>query len=139
MGLVDELTEDPVEAEDLGATPFPRAIRERIITSICEAVPTEMIYVFGSRARGDMRPDSDVDIYVITTDEEPERRAYAVRVRLSLLWLSCDKDVATAPLAAHSRALHGEGHRFLREEVIDKGFLLFSRMTGASDATTVPT
>ena len=39
-----------------------------IVGSIVSTVPTDAIYVFGSYARGEQTPDSDVDLYVVTKD-----------------------------------------------------------------------
>ncbi len=35
-----------------------------VVQAIREAIPVERIYLFGSRARGDARPDSDYDLLV---------------------------------------------------------------------------
>lgn len=137
MKLSDALYRDPVGAEEIGCAPFPDAIRERLVSSICGAVPTEMIYIFGSRARGEQHEDSDVDIYVITSDESPDGRAYAAKVRLSLLWLDCGKDVGTVSLASYLDASRGVSHRFLRKEVIERGHLLYRRAAAAGDPTAV--
>jgi predicted nucleotidyltransferase len=50
-----------------------------IIEQLVTAFHPERVYAFGSRARGDARPDSDVDLMVVVTDsDEPAyRRAQA--------------------------------------------------------------
>ncbi len=40
--------------------------------------------LFGSRARGEARPDSDLDLLVIEPDEVPKRRAETARLRREL-------------------------------------------------------
>lgn len=76
---------------------LPDDVRDHIVTSITSSVPTAAIYVFGSRARGDNRPDSDVDLYVISADARQRPLRYASDARASLLWLTpdtfCGKDV----------------------------------------------
>ncbi|MGL4944091.1 MAG: nucleotidyltransferase domain-containing protein [Thermoguttaceae bacterium] len=52
-----------------------------ITDAILAVVPAEKIYLFGSHARGDQRPDSDYDIYIVLPDEgypqiETIQRAY---------------------------------------------------------------
>ena len=36
--------------------------------------PGSQVWLFGSRARGDARPDSDWDLLVVTSDETPEEQ-----------------------------------------------------------------
>ena len=43
----------------------PDPIAETVIFRISEAVHPEKIILFGSRARGDIRPDSDIDLLII--------------------------------------------------------------------------
>lgn len=38
------------------------AIKQKIIDLICVLIPTAKIYLYGSRARGTNRPNSDIDI-----------------------------------------------------------------------------
>ena len=42
-------------------------LRQMVETIVREAAP-EVIILFGSRARGDARPDSDVDLLVVETE-----------------------------------------------------------------------
>lgn len=55
-----------------------------IVEEIVHEVSPERIYVFGSRARGDARPDSDLDLLVVEQGEfGPERSR---RHEMSRLW-----------------------------------------------------
>jgi len=58
-----------------------------IVDSIVSTVPTDAIYVFGSYARGEQTPDSDVDLYVVTKDAAKRPLAYGALVRKALLWM----------------------------------------------------
>lgn len=49
---------------------FTPAIIQKISASIHSLVPEAKAILFGSRARGDARPDSDVDILVILPDNK---------------------------------------------------------------------
>ena len=44
-------------------------LTDRIVTALRRAVPVEEIWLFGSCARGDARPDSDVDLLVVLADK----------------------------------------------------------------------
>lgn len=49
---------------------------EEIVRKIAEAFRPRRIVMFGSRARGDTRPDSDLDLTVeMETDDPPAQRA----------------------------------------------------------------
>lgn len=63
-------------------------IRERIVADFDPL----RILVFGSRARGDARPDSDVDLLVVFS-EVSDKRAAAVGIRAALRDLPIGKDV----------------------------------------------
>ena len=60
------------------------ALLDRMIRTIVEEVDPEQVILFGSRARGDAGPESDVDLLII--ESEPfgnGRSARAESVRLS--------------------------------------------------------
>jgi predicted nucleotidyltransferase len=46
-------------------------ILDRMIARIVETMNPEAIYLFGSRAPGDARPNSDYDHLVIVSDDAP--------------------------------------------------------------------
>src|ERR1044072_9541241 len=48
---------------------------------LATAAPGAKVILFGSRARGKARPDSDLDLLVIEPDEVAERRAETARLR----------------------------------------------------------
>ena len=69
---------------------------QEITRRVVEAVQPRRLILFGSRARGDARPDSDVDLLVVWKDESPPRaRALAVRQALRGLKASFDIAVVT--------------------------------------------
>ena len=65
----------------------------RIVESLLAALPVESIYLFGSYAKGLQSPESDVDIYVVTSDDETSRFELMGRAGASLLWMDVPKDV----------------------------------------------
>ncbi|HTV56789.1 MAG TPA: nucleotidyltransferase domain-containing protein [Terriglobia bacterium] len=65
-----------------------------IVRRIVEAAQPEKIIVFGSRARGDARPDSDLDLLVIKESGEPGYLRDAALYR-ALAGLNAPVDVIT--------------------------------------------
>jgi len=71
-----------------------------IARRLVEAYQPERIYLFGSRARGEVGPDSDYDLLVVVPDDAPperrrSRRAYQVLWGLKtatdvLVWTKTD-------------------------------------------------
>ena len=53
------------------------ALTEEIVRRIVLTIRPEKIILFGSRARGDARPDSDIDLLVIAHSREPRHRRSA--------------------------------------------------------------
>ncbi len=68
-------------------TEVDETLLRRMVAAIVDAADPEQVILFGSRARGDARPDSDVDLVVI--EAEPfgphrDRRAEIVRLMRAL-------------------------------------------------------
>lgn len=65
----------------------------------------EEIILFGSVARGDDRPDSDIDILVITSDEDFRLREYLTGLAFDLLMQTGErlpvKVISRADVATH--------------------------------------
>lgn len=72
---------------------LPKDYLSRIVDSIKATVPTEAVYVFGSYARGEETRESDLDLYVVTSDDAESRFVRAGRVARALLWMGMPKDV----------------------------------------------
>ena len=64
-------------------TSVTEATLERMVWAIVEEVDPEQIILFGSRARGDQRKDSDIDLIVVEAEPfGPERSRHQELVRL---------------------------------------------------------
>ena len=67
---------------------------DEITRRIVERFRPQRVVLFGSRARGDERPDSDYDLLIIAPSNEPRwRRTVPVYVELAALQLPRDVDV----------------------------------------------
>jgi len=74
-------------------------LNDTLLTEITQRIVTvsdqQQIILFGSQARGDARPDSDLDLLVIK-DEVASPRAEAARIYRVLAGLSTPVDVVVA-------------------------------------------
>ena len=71
-------------------------VEQEIVRRIVATSQPDKVVVFGSRARGDARPDSDYDILVIKESEEPRyRRSVPLYVALAGLLANVDLMVYT--------------------------------------------
>lgn len=68
----------------------------QMVETIVREVAPETIILFGSRARGDARPDSDVDLLVVESEPfspQRSRRKEAARLYMALRGLAVSKDI----------------------------------------------
>jgi predicted nucleotidyltransferase len=70
-------------------------ILDDLVRRILVVVQPRRIILFGSAARGDMRPDSDLDILVVVPDGTP-RRQTAQTIYQNLIGLRAAVDVVVA-------------------------------------------
>jgi predicted nucleotidyltransferase len=68
------------------------ATLERIVAAL-RAWEPERIILFGSHARGDARPDSDLDILVVLPDRQPATRATVIDMRVAIGSVAIDYDL----------------------------------------------
>ena len=66
-----------------------------MVRRIADNFHPEKIILFGSRARGDAHPDSDVDLLVVMPFEG-SRRALSVEIRLAVSGMGIGKDIMVA-------------------------------------------
>lgn len=72
------------------------ALLHQMVEAIVREVSPETIILFGSRARGDARPDSDVDLLVVEAEPflpQRSRRKEAARLYMALRGLAVSKDI----------------------------------------------
>ena len=71
-----------------------RKLLERIVRRIVAVTHPEKIILFGSAARGEMGPDSDLDIMVVTACDH--RRNTARKIRRQLFGIDANIDIIVA-------------------------------------------
>lgn len=75
--------------------PAPELLAD-IVTRIVTAVSPERIILFGSGARGTMRPDSDLDLMIVMSQKADKRDVdFAIRTALAHLHMAIDIIVVT--------------------------------------------
>ena len=108
-----------VATEDVIAEMVERIVRE---------VDPERVYLFGSRARGDAREDSDVDLLVVQREEPGvELDTYRQEVRLweALSQFRVAKDILVYPAAEVERRRKWLNH--VIAHALREGRLLYER------------
>ena len=92
----------------------------KMVALIADEFEPERIVLFGSRARGDARPDSDVDLLVVMSDGTDETRAtIAIHALLHTMPLPKDVVVSTPSAIAHRGHIKGNVlYEGLREGVV---------------------
>lgn len=95
-----------------------------IVGRIVRTVDPVRIILFGSRARGNARPDSDFDLLVVL-DQIDDRRAMRLRIRASIDDLPIAKDivVATTEQASWAPQLIGD----VLQTAVAEGRVLYER------------
>lgn len=102
----------------------PDGLVDDIIQRLTGAVDAKAIYVFGSRARGDNRADSDIDLLVLCPSAVGESRpGVAARAGASLFGLGFSKDLVVEDPLTFERAskIPGTGEF----EVAREGILVY--------------
>ena len=93
---------------------------ERMVALLADEFEPERIILFGSRARGDAQPDSDVDLLVIMPDGADETQA-TVAMHALLHKMPLPKDIVVSTPSAIARRGHIQGnvlYEGLREGVV---------------------
>jgi predicted nucleotidyltransferase len=103
-------------------------VDSRLLDEICrrlvEHLNPRRIVLFGSRARGDSRPDSDVDLFIeMETDRPPPERAVEVSALFGLRPWSLDVVVYTPAEVARLRGVRGT----LLDAIEKEGAVLYER------------
>ncbi|WP_420456741.1 nucleotidyltransferase domain-containing protein [Rubrivirga sp.] len=101
--------------------PVDPVVREIVDRIVAEASPLRVV-LFGSRATGTARPDSDVDLLVVMPDGTPCRQAM-VKIGARLPILDVDVDVLVATPSALDR--HSDNPGLVYRQALRTGRTLY--------------
>jgi predicted nucleotidyltransferase len=77
-------------------TPVTDTLLQQMVDAIVAEVNPDQVILFGSRARGDARDDSDIDLIVLESEpfgEERTQHGEEVRIRRALSGFGVAKDI----------------------------------------------
>lgn len=98
---------------------------DRVVAAIVAAIHPDTVYLFGSRARGDAKPDSDFDLAVVVPDGSQRRRvamkSYESLAAVRDRSVGVDVVVLTPQLIATERDLVGS----MARAVVREGVALY--------------
>ncbi len=85
------------------------AILDEIVRRLVDKLQPGKIILFGSRARGNQRPDSDVDLLIIKPSSEPPHRRlrpayqalWGIRVPIDVLWYTPEEVADWSTISGH--------------------------------------
>jgi uncharacterized protein len=95
---------------------------EELTRLISAAAPGAKVVLFGSRSRGEGRPDSDVDLLVIEPGEVDRPAAESARLRRELRGLGVGLDLLV--VSARYAEERGRSEGSLMKEVLSEGRVL---------------
>lgn len=101
---------------------------EQMARVIVHEVGPECIILFGSHARGDARPDSDVDLLVI--EREPFGKLRSRRREAALLWRALARFPVPKDILVYSQeeaAARKDSPRHLVAQALREGRVLYER------------
>jgi predicted nucleotidyltransferase len=96
---------------------------DEVVRRLVAAVDPEKIILFGSRARGDARPDSDYD-FLVVKDSGSRHRASVPAYR-ALSGLGITKDIVFQSPADIASSRHAPSHLVAR--ALEEGRVLYER------------
>ena len=82
-------------------TPVTDELLDQMVRAIVEAVDPEQVILFGSRARGDAREASDVDLVVV--ESKPFGKTRSRRLEAVRLWRALSSFVVPKDILVYSR------------------------------------
>ena len=84
-----------------GMVPVTDSLLDQMVQAIVAEVDPEQVILFGSRARGDAREDSDIDLVVV--EAEPFGKTRSRRLEAVRLWKSLSGFIVPKDILVYSR------------------------------------
>lgn len=109
--------------QDIRLTPDDRAAIERASRVLREQFPVDRIILFGSKARGDDQPDSDIDLLVLTREDLDWGRRIAISHAMSDLQMELGAMVSPVVFAADEWE-HGVSQALPLHDEVDRDGVL---------------
>jgi predicted nucleotidyltransferase len=92
---------------------------KRICDRLSEDIRIERIYLFGSRATGVPRPDSDIDLYLVLSDTVKSAVSVVQEARISIVGMSsCSVDIVASTASEFNARSQLP---MLEQDVLNKG------------------
>jgi uncharacterized protein len=86
----------------MSALEFANLISEKLL----EGLQAEAVWLFGSHARGEATPDSDMDFLAVVSHSDESRYRRAVSARRLVRDIHCPKDIIVLTREEWDRELH---------------------------------
>jgi predicted nucleotidyltransferase len=86
------LSRENRQYEGMDSVKADETVLSEVVRRLVEALDPDRVILFGSRARGDHRPDSDVDLLIVRDSTEPRHRR-VIRAYRALRGLGIPKDI----------------------------------------------
>ena len=109
-------------------TPVTDELLDRMVRAIVEAADPEQVILFGSRARGDAREESDVDLVVV--ESEPFGKTRSRRLEAVRLWRALSGFLVPKDILVYSRdevALWRDSLNHVLAQALREGKVLYER------------
>ena len=109
-------------------TPVTDELLDQMVRAIVEAVDPEQVILFGSRARGDAREASDVDLVVV--ESEPFGQTRSRRLEAVRLWRALSSFVVPKDILVYSLdevALWRDSLNHVLAQALREGKVLYER------------
>ena len=109
-------------------TPVTDELLDQMVRAIVEAVDPEQVILFGSRARGDAREASDVDLVVV--ESEPFGKTRSRRLEAVRLWRALSSFVVPKDILVYSLdevALWSDSLNHVLAQALREGKVLYER------------
>ena len=100
-------------------------VPKALLDGVIRVFDPVQVILFGSRARGDAREDSDIDLYVVVDDDTPDERLSSRQVSRARLDYPRAVDIVLARRSDHEKRRSWLGA--LARTVANEGRVVYSR------------